>query len=481
MSHLYNINDSIDYQFKSTYKYTEKPYYAKRMLEPHQTIEVLRGKPNYKDYPINSYACGNLVFPIYNDKLPEVEEIPIIDDAVFKNEEHKDRLEASVVLGPFNEIEYSTNVRFIDPNIKCPKESPDYIKSIFRTYFKKRLNLYTNDKHDILSTKYNVEKNLIHPIETDLFLRIDEKVSPDEIGGSMVNNCENIERITYGSEEDKKITAKLKVLKQQFNHKRRSYTLMGAIETSLKDLETYPILGPGSIKHNPFKRLHIVSWRVIGIYVMDNNATRCFKFRISFRRTMIAKNNKKQIDTNSFKEIDCNIECEDRIPGKAFAECTDALIKYYRSMYYHQNRYVSPLFERTKFKNTSLKTNLTDEQFEFLESLSVLDESSDVRYELHGEGYDLMKSKRYGIISSSLKEFIRLSAIRLYLESIDDKSKASIRTNPPNEELITRITDDNKKTDEKEEKSNVTDDNDVKEREEETKNEEPLPKRQRIQ
>lgn len=477
MSHLYNINDSVDYQFKSKYKYTERPYYAERMLAPHQTIEVLRGKPDYKDYPINSYACGNLVFPIYNDKLPEVEEIPIIDDEVFKNEERKDRLEASVLLGPFNEIEYSTNVRFIDPNIKCPKESPDYIKSIFRTYFKKRLNLYTNDKHEILSTKYNVEKNLIHPIKTDLFLRIDEKVSPDEIGGSMVNNYEDIERITYGSEEDKKITAKLKVLKQQFNHKRRSYTLMGAIETTLKDLETYPILGPGSIKHNPFKRLHIVSWCVAGVYVMDNDAVRYFKFRISFRRTMIAKNNKKQIDTNSFKVIDCNIECEDRIPGKVFVECTDALIKYYRSMYNYQQRYISPLFEHIPFTKTSLKTNLTDEQFEFLKSLSVRDESFDVRYELNDEGSDLMKSKRYGIISSPLKEFIRLSAIRLYLESIDDKSKASIRANPTNEELITRITDDNEKTDEKEEKSNVTDDNDVKE--EETKNKEPLPKRQR--
>lgn len=484
MSFLYNLNDSFDYQFESKYRTTADYYYIEKLLIPpfkhycyNRNYNCFIKKPTLSNW---SELDNINVFPVYDEKLPEVAKIPIIDDLVSGESVIGN---ACSVIGPFNEIEYSTNIRFINPNIKAPKEDPQHIKSIFRTYFKKQLNVYstyassTYNSGNLLSTKYDKEKDLTSPTCVDLFLRVDEKVPYDAIGGSMVNNAdEKIERITYGSENYKEISAKLKVLREKFNHRGMSYNLMGAVEVPLTDLETYPILGPNSIEHKPFKRLHIISWYVTGTYLnVSEDRITCrllpFTFRIAFRRTMIAKTkkNKKEIDTDSMEEIDCNIECEDVIPGYMFVECAEALKKYYGTMYSYQDRYISPLFEKAKYgEKGTVPEGLTPIQAMFLEGLSISTgkyEKPKELWQIFGNlepqqdiWYSLSDLKEKRTISEPLKEFIRLSSIRLYLESIVDKSKASINSSPPNKKIITCIPKTDQESDEKQKRNSDCDD-----------------------
>lgn len=184
------------------------------------------------------------------------------------------------VFGNFNEIEYSTNVKFFNVKIKTDA------KRIRRCIYNDQIEVYFNEL--IMSTKYFPNSK---QMDANIFTRID-----------CANNGQN----------PTDITAKLKVCTKAFNWNNATYKLTAAIEVSLKE---YPAVGMS----NPSKSRVFFFWNI----QMEHEKNK-YTFRIAFRQDA------KLIGTDNYV---CNIECEDLICAAHFVECSDLLTRYYETQY----------------------------------------------------------------------------------------------------------------------------------------------------
>lgn len=409
----------LDFYFMIPPKYNDNRYYLENEIPENGSLDDLIRKPVLKDkLPSPTMMVSNE----YTTRLDEVNRIPVIDQ-LFVDHMNSETIKSPVVLGLCNEIEYSGNILFVDADVKLPKQDvrPGFINMKIRTYFKKNLTLYTNDAKSILSTRYDHDRGVINGMGVDFFLRVDENIP----------HGEDKHLACYGPlNAYKSCTAKIKVVRKRFNHNNATYTLMGAIETELNDLITLPIYGPKSVCHIPFKRLNIIYWYLRGKYVDSfTGCKRNLVFRIAFRYTLIAKSDDSLYNG---RRIQCNIECEDSILGYQFVECHDALMKFYQHQYVVQCSKISPLFERSCNLKDNIGNRLTENQLIFLNSLQHIHSG-------YKEDADTNGNEQ---ISSQLVEFMRMSAIRLYLEQIPDKQLAVAYANPLNENLIKCYTND---------------------------------------
>lgn len=411
-------------------------YLEKEIPKNGGSLDDLIRKPTLKeDYNKKLRSSSLLLSSVFNEyigKYDIVNRIPVIDQLFINASE---TIKPFTVLGGVcNEIEYSGNIIFIGANVKLPKEDsrPGYIIMKIRTYFKKNLTLYTNDAENILSTRYDYDRSITNNMYVDFFLRIDENIPYGE----------DTHQTIYGPlNADKTCTAKIKVVRKRFNYNNATYTLMGAIETELNDLITLPIYGPKSVCHVPFKRLKIIYWYLRGKYVDGfTGCSRNLVFRIAFRFTLIAKSGDDNADddddtvTVTDGKVQCNVECEDLILGYQFVECHNALMKFYRYQYKIQHGNITPLFEQASYNLKEIANELTVHQLNFLNSL----EHIRADYKEEEEEEEDATENGNEQISSQLVEFMRMSAIRLYLEQIPDKQIALAYANPLNDNLIHR-------------------------------------------
>lgn len=225
---------------------------------------------------------------IYNDKHPECHTlVPTVDDLL-------DKVPTARRFAPFNEVEYSANIKF--KNVKFIKSKYVYEKERF--YINDTIKLFQNQHY--ASTVYF--DNSIE-VDGDIYIRFDYI---PEFNGTDV------------------VTSKLKVAKSKFNYYGVTYSLTAAIEIEFPELNSAMKTLPKPSSYS--RRRQFIYWTVT--LMVDSLI---YKFRVAFRQL---KN-----DDN----YECNIECEDPISGSDFIECFDLLSKYYKRQYILQDKVISPV------------------------------------------------------------------------------------------------------------------------------------------
>lgn len=221
------------------------------------------------------------------------------------------------MVGEFNELEYSGNIRFYD----CSVFSDITIQQFTRIY--------------VISD---------HPI-----YHYENKFSTIPFKNCKLVFIRIVTRFDYESEVLTLVTSKFKVLREKFTYRDVTYSLTASIEVEfpeLKDAIKYEIMGG--------KTKRIMCWSLL--LIIDSNN---YKFRIAFR---------KALNADIVADYECNIECEDYISGPDFIVCFDLISKFYKQQYIEQDGVIVPF---TEINPNSM--NLTDQQWDIFHSMRLDD------------------------------------------------------------------------------------------------------------
>lgn len=250
---------------------------------------------------------------VYDSTKPECTTyIPSLQDLLI-------RRPCSKKFMPFNEVEYSANIKF--RNLKIDKSS-NYVYEMERFYINDTIPLFCDAS----------------------------RVSTEHFENCTPFNAEINTRLDYEEGLLTLVTSKLKVLKTNFNYCKVTYALTAAIEIEFPELKYALINLPQPSKLKYTKRKKFIFWRVS--LMVDSII---YKFNIAFMQ--------------SSKGYDCNIECEDPISGSIFIECFDFLSKYYKRQYIIQDKTIFPIVEDMDYN----KIKLTPGQIEIANTLRLID------------------------------------------------------------------------------------------------------------